>query len=134
LFGGCIIDRPAMDMIRFTKFTNGNSWIGEFGDPENAEDFKVLYKLSPYHQIKPKVCYPPTLVMIGDQDQTTPPAHAYKFTAALQRINSHCNNPVLLKMMWGAGHTFGSTREQVVDSRTDEVMFMIKIQELNGSF
>jgi prolyl oligopeptidase len=121
-------------MVRFAKFTNGSSWVGEFGDPEIKEDFDVLYKLSPYHQIKPGSCYPPTLIMVGDQDQTTPPAHAYKFTAAMQANNGHCENPVLLKMMWGAGHTFGSTRDQVIDSRTDEVMFMIKILNLDGNF
>lgn len=132
LFGALIVDRPALDMVRYTKFTQGSSWTNELGDPEKAEDFDELVKQSPYHQIKPGTCYPPILVMAGDKDQVTPPAHAYKFVAALQ-ANASCNQPVLLKMMWGAGHTFGSTPEQTVDSRTDQIMFLVKYLGLNYS-
>jgi prolyl oligopeptidase PreP (S9A serine peptidase family) len=66
--------------------------------------------------------------MTGNLDQVTPPAHAYKFTARMQ-AGLRCN-PILLKMMWGAGHSFGSTREQIVDSRTDQIMFLIKYLNL----
>ncbi len=136
LFGGLILDRPALDMLRYTKFTTGRSWISELGDPDNAEDFETLFRQSPYHQIDPNTTYPPTLIMVGDQDQVTPPAHAYKFTAAMQS-NKHSNAPVLLKMMWGTGHTFGNTPEQVTDSRTDQIVFLIKtlkVEEMTKQF
>lgn len=127
LFGAFVVDRPAFDMLRYTKFTGGSNWTSELGDPANPAEFESVYQQSPYHQLDSTKCFPPTMIMVGDLDQVTPPAHAYKFTAALQSTNT-CN-PILLKMMWGAGHSFGSTREQVIDSRTDELLFlMISLQ------
>jgi prolyl oligopeptidase len=128
LFGAVILDRPALDMLRYTKFTNGSSWTSELGDPDIASDFEFLIKQSPYHLVRENTCYPPWLIMTGNLDQVTPPAHAYKFTARMQ-AGLRCN-PILLKMMWGAGHSFGSTREQIVDSRTDQIMFLIKYLNL----
>lgn len=126
LFGAMILDRPVLDMLRFTQFTNGSAWVNDLGDPEVKEDFKTLYSMSPYHLIQPGQCYPPSLVMVGDKDQVTSPAHAYKFTAALQQ-SSACANRVLLKMMWGVGHSFGNTPAETIDSRTDEIAFLVKV-------
>ena len=39
----------------------------------------------------------------GELDDTTPPLHALKYAAALQRAQG-CDNPVWLRMAWGAGH------------------------------
>ncbi len=132
LFRAGIIDRPALDMIRFEKFTSAGYWVDEFGSAESAEEFKALYAYSPYHNIKPGQCYPATLVMAGDRDEVTAPMHAYKFTAALQTAQG-CENPVLLRMMWGTGHNFGATPEQVIDTRTDELAFLVRTLDLNLS-
>jgi prolyl oligopeptidase len=129
LFGASIIDRPALDMIRFDKFTGATHWIQEFGSSANADEFKALLAFSPYHNVKPGECYPPTLIMVGDRDEVTVPMHAYKFTAALQAAQG-CEQPVLLKMMWGAGHNFGVTPEQVIDARTDEIAFLARVLNL----
>ncbi len=124
LFGAAVIDRPALDMIRFEKFTSAGHWIHEFGSAQNPDEFKTLYAYSPYHNIKRGQCYPPALIMVGDRDQVTVPLHAYKFVAALQTAQG-CNNPALLKMMWGAGHNFGATPAQIIDSLTDEMAFLV---------
>ncbi len=130
LFGASIIDRPALDMIRFDKFTGATHWIQEFGSTSNMDEFEALYAYSPYHNIQQGQCYPPTLIMVGDRDEVTVPMHAYKFTAALQATQG-CRHAFLLKMMWGAGHNFGATPEQVIDSRTDELAFLVRVLQLN---
>lgn len=33
-----------LDMLRFHKFTIGPAWIPEYGNPDNPDDFKFLYK------------------------------------------------------------------------------------------
>ncbi len=132
LFGASIIDRPALDMIRFEKFTSAGHWIHEFGSAENPDEFKTLYAYSPYHNIKRGQCYPPTLIMVGDRDQVTVPLHAYKFVAALQTAQG-CDNPVLLKMMWGAGHNFGATPAQTIDSLTNEMAFLVAALNLQAT-
>ena len=41
-----------MDMLRFHKFGFGTQWVGEYGSPDNAEDFKVLRAYSPLQNIR----------------------------------------------------------------------------------
>ena len=130
LFGAIVIDRPVLDLLRFDQFTAASYWRPEFGSPANPEEFKFLRGYSPYHNLKSGQCYPPTLVMIGDRDQTAVPLHAYKFTAAMQAAQG-CDQPVLLKMMWGAGHNFGATPEQTTDSFTDELTFIYRVLGLD---
>jgi prolyl oligopeptidase len=132
LFAAAVIDRPVLDMVRFDQFTQGGYWTQDFGSPHDAEEFKALYAWSPYHNLKPGTCYPPTLVMSGDRDQTAPPLHAYKFIAAMQAAQG-CANPVLLKVMWGAGHAFGTTPEQTSDSWGDQMAFLVRVLKLNDS-
>lgn len=31
-------------MLRYHKFTIGNAWMPEYGDPDNASDFEFIYK------------------------------------------------------------------------------------------
>ena len=131
LFGAAVIDIPILDMLRFDKFTNGRYWLAEFGSVENLQEFKTLHTYSPYHNIKEKTCYPPTLIMVGEKDETAVPSHAYKFTAHLQNAQD-CQNPILMKLMPNTGHNFGSTPEQRVDSWTDELTFLEKVLELQN--
>jgi alpha-beta hydrolase superfamily lysophospholipase len=58
LFGATLPGVGVMDMLRFNKFTIGWAWESDYGSPEIEDDFKVLIKYSPYHNIKPEKCYP----------------------------------------------------------------------------
>ena len=66
---------------------------------------------------------PPTLVTAGERDETAVPSHAYKFIAALQRAQG-CANPALLQVLWGAGHTLGTTREQSAEALATQLAFL----------
>ena len=125
LFAAAVIDRPVLDMVRFDRFTQAAYWLPEFGSPGDREDFEALRAWSPYHNVRKGACYPPTLVMSGDLDQVAVPLHAYKFTAAMQEAQG-CAKPVLLKVMRGAGHNFGTTPEQNADSWADEAAFLLR--------
>jgi prolyl oligopeptidase len=132
LFAAAVIDRPVLDLLRFDRFTKAAYWVPEFGSPADRDDFKVLRALSPYHNLKPGQCYPATLVMSGTNDQTAVPLHAYKFTAAMQAAQG-CEKPVLLKVMWGAGHNFGVTADQTSDSWGDQTAFLLRVLGLKIS-
>ena len=129
LFGAVVIDRPVLDLVRFDRFTAGGYWASEFGSPSDSKELRILYSYSPYHRLQRGACYPPALIMSGDQDQVAVPAHAYKFTARMQAAQG-CANPVLLKVMWGAGHNFGATPQQNVDSWTDALSFLVRVLRL----
>jgi prolyl oligopeptidase len=120
-----------LDLLRFDRFTGGAYWAGELGSPRDPASLAVLLEQSPYHNIRPGTCYPATLVMSGDLDQTAVPAHAYKYVAALQHAQP-CERPVLLKVMRGAGHNFGASPEAIADSYTDALEFLDRVLGSGG--
>ncbi len=132
LFGAIVINFPTMDQVRYTGFGSAQSWIPEYGDPDDPDDFKTLYAYSPYHNLEKGTCYPPTWVQVGEKDDTTTPMHGYKFAAAMQAAQG-CDNPVLLKIAWGAGHSYGLTPEQRRETQAEEIAFLIKMLDLDVS-
>src|SRR5262245_17782301 len=130
LFGASTIAIPVLDLLRFDQFTGGAYWRSELGSPSDPVEFKTLLASSPYHNVKRGQCYPPTLVMAGEWHQPAVPTHDWKFTAAMQAAQG-CDNAVLLKTMKGAGHNYGGTAEQTVDSYTDELTFLARSLRLS---
>ena len=107
-FGAALPAVGVLDMLRFTEFTEGWGWRGDYGSPLlNREDFARNIKISPYHQLKIDECYSPTLTTTGRRDDRVVPSHSYKFTARLQEYQG-CNNPVLLYDAPRAGHGSGN--------------------------
>jgi prolyl oligopeptidase len=126
LFAASTIDYPALDMVRFDRFTGGRQWRSDFGSTDDPADFRALLGYSPYHGIKPGVCYPATLILPGDKDETTVPMHAYKFAAALQAAQT-CDRPILLRVSWGAGHSSGATIDDSIDNWADQIAFLERV-------
>jgi Serine proteases of the peptidase family S9A len=118
LFGAVICQVPVTDMLRYHKFTVGRYWVSEYGNAEkNPEDFKILYAYSPLHNVK-NVSYPATLIKTADYDDRVAPAHAKKFTAALQAANTG-ENPILLRVETKAGHGVGKPTSKIIDEQSD---------------
>ena len=111
LFGAALPAVGVMDMLRFHKFTIGWAWTSDYGSSETKEDFDVLYKYSPLHNLKPGTAYPATLVTTADHDDRVVPAHSFKFAAALQAAHKG-PNPVLIRIETKAGHGAGKPTEQ----------------------
>lgn len=127
LFGAIICNVPVLDMLRFQKFTVGRFWVTEFGDAEaSQEEFEALYAYSPLHNVKEGVQYPPILITTADSDDRVVPAHARKFTAALQDANHESINPILLRIEKGAGHGLGKPIEKIIGEHTDIFAFLFK--------
>jgi prolyl oligopeptidase len=125
LFGACLPAVGVMDMLRFQKFTAGRFWTDDYGSSDNAEEFKALYKYSPYHNLKPGVSYPPTLVTTADTDDRVVPGHSFKFTAQLQHSHSG-SNPVLARIETRAGHGAGKPTAKVIEETADQWAFLVK--------
>jgi prolyl oligopeptidase len=137
LVGACITQRPelfgaalpavgVMDMLRFHKFTIGWAWVDDYGSSDDAEDFRTLVAYSPLHNIRPAVCYPPTLITTADHDDRVVPAHSFKFAAALQAAQS-CEKPILIRIETHAGHGAGKPTSKLIDEAADKWAFLVKV-------
>ena len=107
-FGATLPAVGVLDMLRFTEFTEGWGWRGDYGSPlENLDDFARNLQISPYHQLKIDECYSPTLTTTARRDDRVVPSHSYKFTARIQEYQG-CDNPVMLYDTPRAGHGSGN--------------------------
>ena len=113
-----------MDMLRFHKFTVGWGWAVEYGNADSANQFPYLYKYSPYHNLKPGVSYPATLVTTADHDDRVVPAHSFKFASRLQEYHSG-TNPVLIRIETNAGHGAGKPTSKQIDETADIWSFVM---------
>lgn len=136
LVGACMTQRPelfgaalpavgVMDMLRFHKFTIGWAWCSEYGSPENQEEFEVLYRYSPLHNLKPGTPYPATMITTADHDDRVVPAHSFKFTAALQETHKG-EQPVLIRIETKAGHGAGKPTAKIIEEIADEWAFLVR--------
>ncbi|HVJ46123.1 MAG TPA: prolyl oligopeptidase family serine peptidase [Luteolibacter sp.] len=135
LVGACLTQRPdlfgaalpavgVMDMLRFQKFTIGWAWEKDYGSSDDAEEFKLLHRYSPYHALKPGTRYPATLVTTADHDDRVVPAHSFKFAARLQECQAKDGPPVLIRIDTSAGHGAGTALSKVIDRTADEWAFL----------
>ncbi|HEU4778865.1 MAG TPA: prolyl oligopeptidase family serine peptidase [Steroidobacteraceae bacterium] len=124
LFGAALPGVGVMDMLRYhTASANARQWSSDFGIAEDSAEFKALRAYSPVHNIKPDVCYPPTLVTTADRDDRVVPWHSYKFAAELQR-DQGCENPVLIRIETRAGHGAGKPVWMLIEDIADQFGFV----------
>jgi len=123
LFAAALPAVGVMDMLRFHKFTAGRYWVDDYGSADNAEEFKVLYAYSPYHNIKPGVRYPATLVTTADTDDRVVPGHSFKFAAALQKAHKG-DEPVMIRIETRAGHGGGKPTALRIEEAADQWAFL----------
>jgi prolyl oligopeptidase len=83
LFGAVVCAVPLLDMKRYTKLLAGASWAGEYGDPDDPEQWSFIQTFSPYHNIRPDADYPPILFTTSTRDDRVHPGHARKMAHAL---------------------------------------------------
>jgi prolyl oligopeptidase len=123
LFAAALPAVGVMDMLRFHKFTIGWAWTSDYGSSENAEDFKVLYEYSPYHNLKPGIAYPATMVMTADHDDRVVPYHSFKFIARLQEYNTS-GKPTIIRIEHKAGHGAGKPTAKKIEEARDIIAFL----------
>lgn len=84
LFGALVCQVPLLDMKRFHLLLAGASWVAEYGNPDDPQDWAFLSQYSPYQNISAEKDYPPVLITTSTRDDRVHPGHARKMTAALE--------------------------------------------------
>lgn len=130
LFGACLPAVGVMDMLRYQHFTAGRFWVDEYGTPDEKDEFHALIKYSPYHNIRPGVSYPATLVSTADTDDRVVPMHSFKFAAALQHAQAG-PAPILIRIETRAGHGAGKPTSKRIENIADHWAFLAHIFEIS---
>ncbi|MGJ8515833.1 prolyl oligopeptidase family serine peptidase [Carnimonas bestiolae] len=84
LFGAIVSEVPLLDMKRYTHLSAGASWIGEYGDPDQPDQWQFIRTFSPYHNIDANTHYPPVLFYTATSDDRVGPVQARKMAAKMQ--------------------------------------------------
>ena len=123
LFAAALPGVGVMDMLRFQHFTAGQFWVDDYGSSDNADEFKALYAYSPYHNAKKGTEYPAILVTTADYDDRVVPAHSFKYTAAIQAVQT-ADEPVLIRIETRAGHGLGKPTDKIIAEVADLWAFL----------
>jgi len=83
-FGALVCQVPLLDMKRFHLLLAGASWVAEYGNPDDPDDWAFISEYSPYQNISADRRYPPVLIATSTRDDRVHPGHARKMTAALE--------------------------------------------------
>ena len=127
LFEAALVAVPLLDMLRFQKFLIGRYWVSEYGSADDAEQFKYIYKYSPYHNVKKGLKYPTVFLTAGENDSRVDPLHAKKMAALLQDETTS-ENPIYLYVETKAGHGQGVSTE--VTMRENAMIWSFFFKEL----
>ncbi len=115
---------PVLDMVRYHEVGLGKAWIPEYGDPDDPEHFRFLFRYSPYHRVTAGTRYPALLVLAADTDDRVDPMHARKFTAAVQAASTRDEPKALLRVERNAGHGGADLRRSAIARLADEYAFL----------
>ena len=120
LFAAAIMRVPAVNSTRLHKSAAGPANFPEFGNPDNAPDFKNLVEMDAYLHVTKGGRYPPALLTAGLSDGRIPVWIPGKMAARLQ--DDSCN-PAILRVETKGGHSLGATRDQENGEKADIFAF-----------
>ena len=83
LFGALVIQVPLLDMQRYHMLLAGASWMAEYGNPDDPDDWAFIRTFSPYQLFDAGRDYPPTFIWTTTRDDRVHPGHARKLAARM---------------------------------------------------
>jgi prolyl oligopeptidase len=90
LFNAVVCQVPLLDMQRYHTLLAGASWMAEYGNPDDAQQWQYIARYSPYHNLRPGVAYPKVLFTTSTRDDRVHPGHARKMAARMLSMEIDC--------------------------------------------
>lgn len=75
-FGAILCQVPLLDMGRYHTLLAGHSWMAEYGDPTQPEQWEYIRSFSPIHLFDKGGAYPPLMITTSTKDDRVHPGHA----------------------------------------------------------
>jgi prolyl oligopeptidase len=112
---------PLLDMRRFHQLLAGASWMGEYGNPDDPEQWAWISKYSPYQNVPPAgTRLPAVLFTTSTRDDRVHPGHARKMAARLIELG---HDAWLYENIEG-GHGGAADNQQRADMLALEFAFL----------
>lgn len=108
LFRAIVCRAPLLDMRRYHTLLAGASWMAEYGDPDEPEEWEYIKTFSPYHNLRSDATYPRILFTTSTRDDRVHPGHARKMAA---RMKSQGHDVLYYENIEG-GHGGSANNEQ----------------------
>ncbi len=126
LFNAAIVAVPLLDMMRFHKLLAGASWMGEYGNPDDAVEGKFLRSISPYHNIAPDADYPEVFFITSTKDDRVHPGHARK---AAKRMEDQGHDFLYYENIDGGHSAAANLKETAKRLALQHVYLMQKLKD-----
>ncbi len=134
LMGASLVQHPEMfraviamvgiyDMLRVELTPNGAFNVPEYGTVKDPDQFRALYKYSPYHNVVDGTKYPSVLFLTGANDPRVDPFHSRKMVARLQAASTS-DRPILLRTSASTGHGMGTPLAAEIEENADIYAFL----------
>jgi len=108
LFNAVVCAVPLLDMLRYHTLLAGASWMAEYGNPDDPDDWEFIKEYSPYHNLEDNQPYPRVLFTTTTRDDRVHPGHARKMAAKMEDMGY----TVFYFENTEGGHGAGVTNEQ----------------------
>jgi len=83
LFNAVVCQVPLLDMKRYHLLLAGASWMAEYGNPDDPEEWAYISKYSPYQNVAKDAEYPVAFFATSTRDDRVHPGHARKMVAKM---------------------------------------------------
>ncbi len=122
LFGAVVCQVPLLDMRRYNKLLAGASWVDEYGNPDQPEEWAYLQKYSPYQNVAKDRTYPRILFTTSTRDDRVHPGHARKMVARMKEQG----HDVLYYENIEGGHGGAANNQQAAYMQALAYTFLLK--------
>ena len=126
LYNAVICSVPLLDMKRYHKLLAGASWIAEYGNPDEPDEWAYIKKYSPFHNLKTGQNYPKVFFTTSTKDDRVHPGHARKMVAKMSDMGYN----IYYYENTEGGHAGASTPEQRASITAMKYVYLL--QELNS--
>ena len=124
LFNAVVCQVPLLDMKRFNKLLAGASWVEEYGNPDDPDDWAWLQNYSPYHNLDEDKDYPRVFFTTSTRDDRVHPGHARKMVAKMNAMDK----PNLYYENTEGGH--GGAANNLQQAKVQALIYTYLINEL----